>query len=81
MIALLLLAAALLVCRNRRRRRQIAQAVGNAVDGVEDMPDEEGVSIPRLRADKPRDAAAAMKQLRAPAAVVASPWRPEDTTR
>lgn len=77
----LLLLAALLVCMCRRRRRQTAHANDNAMDGGRDMLEEEGVIIPRLRADKPRDAAAAMKQLRAPAAVVASPWRPEDSAK
>lgn len=62
--------------RRRHRRRQAAQAAAGEDREGEQL--EGALHIPTIRADKPAKAAAAMKALRAPVALVATPWRPAE---
>jgi cytochrome c-type biogenesis protein CcmH/NrfG len=74
--AVLLVLLLLGVCAWRRWRwgRQTAQSPD---DGGSSRQAEAGIRIPRIHADKPQQAAEAMRALNAPAAIVSTTWRPE----
>jgi hypothetical protein len=79
---LAVLLAALAYCAWRRgwgccagRKRQQEMPAGAAEEGEENL--EAAMPVLRIRVEKPAHADQAMRALHAPAAIVATPWRPQ----